>query len=83
MNSNEDWLNKAEKLLKKFRQEGRKYNKFTDLEDLAVEYHKELGQLMMEGVVSDKGDGKNFPLPEEITANAVKKPRYKGIKKKV
>ncbi len=71
----------AEKLLRKFRREGKKFSKFDDLEKLAVEYHKQLGQIMMNGVVGDKGTGKDLPIPNEVTANG-KVPKYKGLKKK-
>jgi len=53
-----------------------------ELEDVAWEYHKKIGNLLMTGIASDKGDGRNLELPETLYNSDGKKPKNKGLKKK-
>lgn len=74
-----DWENETQKLIKNFRAKAKGINNFTSLEDLALEEGRKLTQMLLQGSVTDKGDGKDLDLPEEMKNS---KPKNKGIKKK-
>jgi dTDP-glucose pyrophosphorylase len=73
------WENEAQELIKRFRSKAKGINNFTALEDLALEEGRKLTKLLMQGSISDKGDGKSIGLPEEMKNS---KAKNKGIKKK-
>lgn len=53
-----------------------------ELEDIAWEYHKKIGNIFMTGIASDKGDGRDLELPETLYNSKGEKPKNKGVKKK-
>lgn len=75
----DNWENEAQELIKNFRSKAKEIKNFTKLEDLALEEGRKLTQMLMQGSLSDKGDGKDLGLPEEMKNS---KAKNKGIKKK-
>jgi hypothetical protein len=75
-----NWEHEAQALIKQARDKARGINKFTSLEDLALEEGRKLTQMLLQGFTNDKGNGKDIPLPEEIKNS---KPKNKGVKKKL
>lgn len=73
----QDWQEQAQALIKNFRTKAKDTNRFVDLEDMAVHVGEEIKNLILQGAVSDKGDGRDLPLPEEMP-----KMKSKGSKKK-
>lgn len=76
-----DWKKQALELINQCDERAKVTNKFVDLEDMAVRAGDEIKNLILQGIVSDKGDGRDIPLPEEMTLTA-NKPKNKGPKKK-
>lgn len=74
-----NWEKEAQELIKNFRAKAKNINNFTTLEDLSLEEGRKLTQILMQGSISDKGDGKEIGLPEEMKNS---KAKNKGIKKK-
>lgn len=73
----QDWQEQAQALIKNFRTKAKDTNRFVDLEDMAVHVGEEIKNLILQGAVSDKGDGRDLPLPKEMP-----KMKSKGSKKK-
>jgi hypothetical protein len=76
---NGNWEGDAQVLITKFRSKAKNINNFTALEDLALEEGRKLTQLLLQGSLIDKGDGKDIELPKELK---ISKPKSKGLKKK-
>jgi hypothetical protein len=75
-----NWEEQVKKMISETREKAKTINRFVDLEDLAVNVGDEIKNLMLQGVLSDKGDGRDIPMPEEMTVTA-NKPKNKGPKK--
>lgn len=73
------WEGDAQELITKFRTKAKGINNFTALEDLALEEGRKITQLLLQGSLVDKGDGKDIPLPEDLRNS---RPKNKGLKKK-
>lgn len=73
----ETWKDQAKELIEEFKTKADTTNKFVDLEDMAVNVGEKIKQLILQGAVSDKGDGRDISLPEEMP-----KMKSKGSKKK-
>lgn len=78
MNENNlDWKNSVSVLLDKLGEKAKVTNRFVDLEDLAVNAGEEIKRMILQGIVSEKGDGSNLPKQEGMG-----KLKNKGTKKK-
>jgi hypothetical protein len=75
-----NWKNQALQLIENFDKKAKATNRFVDLEDMAVNIGDEIKNVLLQGALSDKGDGRDIPLPEEMTVTA-NKPKNKGPKK--
>lgn len=78
----QDYEKKIAELVKECREEARKRTTFDELEDLAYECHQVIGNILLQGIAGDKGDGRNIELPESLNSFDGKKPKNKGLKKK-
>ncbi len=79
----QDFENTIADITKNYRETAKGKITFDELEDLAWEYHQKIGKLFLEGITSDKGDGKEIELPEPLYNLKGKKPKNKGLKKRL
>jgi hypothetical protein len=70
-----DWESQAQALIKNLRKEAKGKTTFNDLENLVEDHGKEILKTVLQGVVRDKGDGKELPKPQGA--------KNKGVKKKI
>lgn len=77
-----DWEKELTELISKCREEAKEKITFDELENLAWDYHKKIGNLLLQGITNDKGDGKDANLPKSLYSSNGKKPKHKGLKKK-
>jgi|GEM_PF-4373627 len=73
-----NWERAIEELIAKARSKASNIDNFTALEDLALEEGQRITQMILQGIVRDKGSGNDIELPEEL---AKSKPKNKGLKK--
>jgi len=78
----QDFEQEIAKITNNYREIAKGKTTIDELEDVAWEYHKKIGNLFMSGIASDKGDGRNLELPETLYNFDGKKPKNKGLKKK-
>lgn len=74
-----NWEGDAQELITRSRSKAQGINNFTVLEDLALEEGRKLTQMLLQGYLLDKGDGRDIALPLELRKS---KPKSKGLKKK-
>jgi hypothetical protein len=74
---NKDWKESIKSLLEELDERAKRTNRFVDLEDMAVNAGEEIKNLILQGMISDKGDGRDIPLPEVMS-----KMKSKSSKKK-
>lgn len=77
-----NWEEKLTEMTNKYREVAKSKITFNELEELAWEYHKKIGNMFLQGIVNDKGDGKNIDLSKSLYSTNGKKPKNKGLKKK-
>jgi hypothetical protein len=79
----QDFEQRIAEITQKYREQAKGKTTIDELEDVAWEYHKKIGNIFMTGIAADKGDGRNLELPETLYNNSNgKKPKNKGLKKK-
>jgi hypothetical protein len=78
----QDFESKISEITQEYREIAKSKTTIDELEDIAWEYHKKIGNIFMTGIASDKGDGRNLELPETLYNSNGKKPKNKGVKKK-
>jgi hypothetical protein len=76
--NDQDWKETIKVLLEKLDEKAKGTNRFIDLEDLAVNAGEEIKSLILQGIISDKGDGRDLSLPKEMP-----KMKSKGNKKRL
>ena len=77
-----NWEKEMTEMTNQYREAAKSKVTLNELEDLAWEYHKKIGNMFLQGVVNDKGDGKEINLPESLHSPNGKKLKNKGLKKK-
>lgn len=78
----QDFEKRIVEITQEYRERATSKTTIDELEDIAWEYHKKIGNIFMTGIASDKGDGRNLELPETLYSSDGKKPKNKGVKKK-
>ena len=77
-----NWKEELIEMTNKYQELAKSKITFNELEELAWEYHKKIGNMFLQGIVNDKGDGKNIDLAKSLYSTNGKKLKNKGLKKK-